>query len=263
MSDINIETYFKENENKYYDPNVITRILEDILGKSIGKIKKEVTDSKIVVTSEQIKSFLEYTFTTEDPELKKRIESPRPKRSSNISGWSVQDIKDSSQELSDDIAAGRYCFEPYTLEYFERYITIVRDKAVYLLGIIEKISNKNTQDIQEILNNLDIVLDENSNILKNDIMRLIEPTLYNINDLNNKVTEANDLSTYLNFKLSKHYLLRNGITEGEIYPTSSIQVNDLVYGYKNGNVPLSANQRDILIKKRVASIDYFTNLLLK
>ena len=94
-------------------------------------------------------------------------------------------------------------------------------------------------------------------------MRLIEPALYNINDLNNKVTEANDLSTYLNFKLSKHSLLRDGITEGKIYPTSSIQVNDLVYGYKKGNVPLSPMQRDILIKKRVANVNYFTKLLLK
>lgn len=98
--------------------------------------------------------------------IKKRIESPRPKRNRNIAEWTKQDIENSSQEFVDDISVARYCFEPYTLEYFNRYTAIVRNKVNILLSLIEKIGNKDIQPIQELLTELDIVLDENGNVLK-------------------------------------------------------------------------------------------------
>ena len=252
MTNINFETYFIENENKYYDPKVIISILEDFLGKPIDEIKKDVNDNQIVVTKEQIENYLEQKFIEEDPELKKRIESPRPK----------QDIEDSSQEFVDDISVGRYCFEPYTLEYFNKYTTIVRNKANLLLNLIEKIGNKDSQTIQEMLTDLDITLDENGNILKSDIIRLITPTVYNINDLNEILLKANDLSTYLTFKMSKHSLYRNGLSEGEIYPTQSIQIKDLYHDYIKGNVSLSENQKSVLREQQSRSSKKLVKMLL-
>lgn len=160
MANINFETYFSESENKYYDSKIIISILENILGKSINEIKKDVNDNQIVVTREKIEKYLEQKFIEEDPELKKRIESPRPKRNRNIAEWTKQDIENSSQEFVDDISVARYCFEPYTLEYFNRYTAIVRNKVNILLSLIEKIGNKDIQPIQELLTELDIVLDE-------------------------------------------------------------------------------------------------------
>lgn len=261
MTNINFETYFIENENKYYDPKVIISILEDFLGKPINELKKDVNDNQIVVTKEQIENYLKQKFIEEDPELKKRIESPRPKRSSNIAEWTKQDIEDSAQEFVDDISVGRYCFEPYTLEYFNKYITIVRNKANLLLNLIEKIGNKDSQTIQEMLTELDITLDENGNILKSDIIRLITPTVYNINDLNKILLKANDLSTYLTFKMSKHSLYRNGLSEGEIYPTQSIQIKDLYHDYIKGNVSLSENQKSLLRKQQSRSIKKLVKML--
>lgn len=254
MSNINFETYFSESENEYYDSKIITNILENILGKSINEIKKDVNDNQIVVTREKIEKYLEQKFIEEDPELKKRIESPSPKRSRNIAEWTKQDIENSSQEFVDDLSVARYCFEPYTLEYFNRYTAIVRNKVNILLSLIEKIGNKEIQPIQELLTELDIVLDENGNVLKSDIVRLITPTIYNINCLNEKLAKANDLSTYLTFKMSKHSLYRDGFSEGEVYPSQSIQINSLQYDYIQGNVRLSENQRKTLEEERSKSL---------
>lgn len=262
MANIYFETYFNESQNKYYDSKVVISILEDILDKPINEIKKDVNDSRITVTREQIESYLEQKFIEEDTELKKRIESPRPKRSSNIAKWTEQDIEDSSQEFIDDISVGRYCFEPYTLEYFNRYTAIVRNKANLLLNLIEKIGNKDGQTIQEVLTDLDIILDENGNILKSDIIRLITPTVYNINELNEKLSKANDLSTYLTFKMSKHSLYRYGLSEGEVYPSQSIQIKDLYYDYIQGNVRLSENQKTILREEQSRSSKKFVKMLL-
>lgn len=253
MASINFETCFNGNENEYYDSKFIITILEDILGKTIVEIKKDVNDNKIIVTKESIESYLEQKFIEEDPELKQRIESPRPKRSENIIEWTDQDIKDSVQEFVDQISSQRYCFKPYTLDYFHRYTTIIRNKINILLNIIEKIGNKDIQPIQERLTELDIVLDENGNVLKSDIIRLITPTVYNINKLEEKLSKANELSTYLTFKISQQSLYEDGFFE-EIYPSQSIQINSLRYDYIQGNVRLSENQRKTLEEERSKSL---------
>lgn len=262
MTNVEFEKYFNESEDKYYDSKTIISILEIFLGKTIDEIKKDVNENKITVTKEQIESYLEQKFIEEDPELKKRIESPRPKRSSNIAKWTEQDIKDASQDFADKIKVERYCFEPYTLEYFNRYTAIVRSKTNLLLNLIEEISNKNSKTIQEILTDLDIILDENGNILKSDVIRLITPTVYNINDLNDKVIKANDLCTYLTFKMSKHSLYRDGLSEGEIYPSQAIQVKSLYYGYAQGNVILSENQETILREEQNRNSKKLAKMLL-
>lgn len=141
------------------------------------------------------------------------------------------------------MSAGRYYFEPYTLKYFHIYSTIVRKKANTLLDIIEKIGNRESISINDLLLELDVNLDSNGNISKDDIIRLITPTVYNINELLEKITKANDLSTYLTFKMSKNTLYRDGWSESEVYPTESLQIKNLCYDHIKGNVPLSNNQR--------------------
>lgn len=257
MNNINYETYFQDNQNKYYDSKVIISILEDILGKPIHETKKHIEENKIIVTKEQIKEYLEKKFIEENPELKKRLESPKRKKSSNPTLWTEQDIKATSQNFVDNLSAIRYYFEPYTLEYFNRYTTIVRNKIELLLEIIEKIGAKDITSIQDVLSDLDVLLDENGNILKSDIIRLITPTVYNINDLNEKIAKANDLSTYLTFKMSKDSLYRNGCSESEIYPPESIQVKNICYDYVQGNVCLSDNQRKQIEEEDIKNMNYF------
>ena len=261
MKNLNLEAYFNEKENKYYKPIYLLNILEDICGKTFDDIKKEIDENKIVVTREQIEKYLEQKLIEEDPELKERIENPKPKRTSNITKWTKQDIEDSSQEFVDGLSIQRYRFEPFTLEYYNKYTTIIRNKVNLLLNIIEKVSSKDIETIQDMLTSLDIVLDENGSILKSDIIRLIPPTIYNINELNATILKANDLDTYLTFKMSKHFLYREGFSENEIYPAQSIQIKNLYYDYLPGNVRLSENQKKILEEKEKRNRDIVTKAL--
>lgn len=242
MEKLNLENYFNEIDKKYYEPKILITILEDILNKKFNNIKNNVNNSEITITEKEITEFLEKKFVEEEPEVKKRLESPKKKRSSNFVEWTKEDIEDSSQEFSDKLTAAKYCFESYSLKYFKTYTDIVKNKAIQLLNIIENIANKNNISIKDILTNLDIILDENGNISKEDIIRLITPTIYNINLLNEKITTGNDLCTYLTFKISKDSLYRCDLSEGEIYPTKSIQVKSIHCSYLAGNVPLSINQ---------------------
>ncbi len=262
MTNLNFQSYFENTDTQYYDSKYIITIIEDILGNKLDDIKKEINDTQIVVSKQQITKYLEKKFKQENPEIKKRIESQKPKRSGNIAEWTDEEIKSSSQEFIDNLVAQRYYFEPYTLEYFKKYSNIVRNKAILLLNIIEKIGNRDSLSIQNLMKDLDIQLDENGNILKDDIIRLIIPTVYNISELNEKVTQANDLSTYLIFKMSEHSLYRDGWSEGEIYPTKSLQIKSLHDNYNKGNVPLSNNQRIALENQQKRNMKKSAKMLL-
>lgn len=263
MKNLNFENYFSNEENKYYDSRIIITILEDMLGNSIEEIKKSINESKIVVTKEEIEDFLQKKFAEEEPEVKNRLENPKTIRSGNIAEWTEQDRKDASRQFADRIHSAKYSFDPYTLEYFEKYTTIVRNKINLLLSIIEKIGNKDASSIEEVLSDLDIKLDDNGNILKNDIIRLITPTVYNIKTFKSKISEANNLDTYLTFKISKDYIYRNGLTEGEFYPSKSIQIKSIYYDNLEGNIRLSENQRKELKEVDRKSEEEFAKLIMK
>ena len=68
--------------------------------------------------------------------------------------------------------------------------------------------------------------------------------------LEEKVEKANDLSTYLTFKESKHTLLKDGWSESEIYPASSLQIQSEMNDWRDDNVKLSNNQKKILQKSQ-------------
>lgn len=263
MQKYNFDKYFATSDTKYYEPKIIITIIEDILGKDINGIKCDVDNLNISVNKQEIEVYLDKMFEEENPELKRKLENlSLRKRSNNILELTLQSIKESSQELEDQLSARRYFFEPYTLEYFNRYINIVRIKAKKILSIIEKIVNRNYSDIVDLMVDLDIQLDENGNILRDDIVRLISPFIHNFNELNEKVKNANDLSTYLTFKQTKHSLYRSGCSEDELYPTTSIQVKNLYYDYLPGNILLSANQKEELREKERRSMKMLVKDLL-
>lgn len=247
MGIISLEKYFSDNE-KNYDSNYLVKVLEEIIGKSLIEIKEDVNSKRVTVTSEQIESYLEQRFIEEDPELKKRMDSPKNKRSGNVGEWSKKDIEDYAQEFADELAASRYCFVPYTLEYFTRYTDIVRKKINILLNIVSGLANKKIEPIEELINELDIKISTDGKVSKDDIIRLIIPIVANINMLEEKVEKANDLSTYLTFKESKHTLYKDGWSESEIYPASSLQTQSEMNDWRDDNVKLSDKQKKILEK---------------
>lgn len=260
MTNMDFENYFNTNEDGYYDAKIMITILEDIMGKPIEEIRQDVNNKQITVTRRQIENYLERRFAEEEPELKIRISKPINRRSKYIAAWTKQDINDASQEFVDSLSASKYKFEPYTLEYFDKYTTIVRNKINLLLDIISKISIKDTSSIQETLTDLDIILDQNGDILKEDVIRLIQPTIYNMDELYGKVDQANNLETYLTFKISEETLAKDGIWESELYPTKEIQLQTLYdEQVDKGNIPLSENQKDKLKKQLKKSMKQWMN----
>lgn len=261
MENINYQNYFDGHENKYYDFKVIINIMEDLFEKSIDEIKYDISNKEITVSKDEINHFLDTKLAEENPDLKKRIESPKIKRTADITKWTEKDIEETAQEVTDQISIKRYQLDPYTLEYFKKYTSIVRNKAILLLNIIESIGNNNSQAIQNILKDLDILLDENGNILKSDIIRLITPTIYNIKLLNKKISDANNLETYLTFKISIDQIYKNGLSEGEVYPSKSIHNNSLYLDNIQGNVSLSEGQRKVLKKEASKRLNNFYKMI--
>ena len=216
--------------------------------------------------NDEIVEYLNNKFEEEEPEVKARLENPKPSKPLSdkieFNKISIEDIEESTQDFGDQLISAKYGFDSYTLDYFNLYSNIVREKAKKILDIIEKIVNRDYSSIVGLMMELDIQLDENGNISKEDIIRLISPFVYNYNLLVEKVNAANNLETYLSFKLSKHSLYRDGWSEGELYPSSSIQTKSLHYDYLPGNISLSSNQRKILNKKQSKSHKKFVKILL-
>ncbi len=263
MEAYNLDKYFDSIEDKYYDSKLLTEILEDITGKSFTQILSDINSNRISVTEEQIVEYLNNEFEKNDLELKQRIEKRNLERAEKKNDSSKNDSsifkrineKEAAQEFVDNLSASRYSFTPYTLKYYRKYTLILSNRLVTLLGIIEKISLKRGEEIEEQLYDLDIILDDKGNISKSDIIRLIVPTIYNFNTLNEKTKEANDLSTYLTFKLTKELIYKKGMNdESELYPSRAIQIRSL-HGYDEvGTIPLTEYQKDEMNKSYEKSI---------
>ena len=76
-----------ELQGEYCEAQKIISILEQELSKGLEQIKTEVNDAVVKVTEDDIKKFLDERFSEEDPELKERIENPRPRNEKRVIEW--------------------------------------------------------------------------------------------------------------------------------------------------------------------------------
>ena len=146
------------------------------------------------------------------------------------------DIKWQEEDIIKFLSAKNYPYNPNTLEYLKNYIAIIQYKVLSLFDIIEKLSLKKLSLINKKLISLDIKLNESKDINKEDIMRLIIPTVYNYQLYQEKISQINDLNTYL----------QN--IENLDYPSYHLQSQGL------GNVPLSKEQEEIKRRKILNNI---------
>ena len=246
MERIYFNTYLKGNNDKYYSPSTLIRVTEDIFEKNLNNLRKEINEQQILVTSKNITTYLEERFEFENPKVKKRLDNPNKDMNK----------KELVQKISDEFIAVRYSYDSFTLNYFKKYTEIVRKKALLLIDIIDGIGHKNIDHIKEEIKQLDIVLDKDGRILKGDIIRLLTPTISNINILKEKTSKANDLSTYLAFKASDFSLIKD-LNEDEIYPDKSLQIYDLLNDYKEDNVKLTENQKQLIEKDNKKIVKHF------
>ena len=110
------------------------------------------------------------------------------------------------------------------MEYFQSYTNILKGKILLIVDYLKKISEHNTSSIEKELKMLDITLDEFGNISLEDVERLINTLTSNLKDLCDKINRANNLETYLNFKLSRNFLYQSASQEIELYPYEMQQI---------------------------------------
>lgn len=249
------------DDNKYYESRNVITYLENVLKKDFDSIKLYVHSSGINVTEEQIRIFLNKKLMEENPKLKKRIEYSKSMRNCDICYLIDEDINVAVQEIMNPINIGRYRLEPYVLEYFNKYVNILKFKIDKLFDIIKSIGTKTTEGINDILDDLDIILDDNGNILGSDIVRLVDTIIYNINTLSEKIRTANNFNTYLSCKLSEDKIYKIGLYEGEIYPSKKLQIKNFPFCHISGYVPLTKNQMENIMQEQNENVKVFTNTI--
>ena len=127
------------------------------------------------------------------------------------------------------------------LEYFKRYTDILKTKCNVLLTLIEKITEKDTVSIEKQLKQLDVQMNDQGKILYPDVIRLLSPTMYNINHLKFMIERANNIESYMTDELVSIAILTSG--EVGMYPQTVLQMKNVVYESIPGYIPLSNRQQ--------------------
>ena len=231
------------------------------LGMSFNELKRFIDECEISVTEDEIKKFLD----------KKRNENyTGSKVSSKNNGSSILIQEDTTPEKLEKAvknALDYQCssFDPYILEYFKKYVAILKVKCANLFKLLECLDKKNemSDEESEVLSSLDIHTDEKGNIYWKDVNRLCEAIIYNINDLYKKVQEGNNLNTYLDFKISKEQLGRDGIFDEDLYPSEEIQVKDVTRGNLPEFIALTEKQKVELKKENLRNFSKFLDIINK
>lgn len=244
-------------ENGYYiDSHIIHRMVVDELKLSMSfkGIKEFVNTCEISITENEIRDFLDKKMDEEEPTLRKEFEKPYKPISSNPLEWTEEDIHREARAFGTAILKSRYRFEPYSLQYFKIYTSILKEKCKTLFEILEDLAKIKDGTISE--DGLDRIIDLDFHINKcgdiniNDVERLSDAIIYNVKDLYEKVTKGNNPETYLTFKESKHNMAKDGIFESELYPRKEVQIKDLNYGFCKEFIALSENQEEKLKQER-------------
>ena len=220
----------------YFHSSIIIKKIKTDLDLSYYEINRFIEKAEVNLKSNEIKKYLEEKYL-EEKKLKKNY---------------YKDIIYSNyyvRRLELELEYGKYKFKPYTLEYFKKYINILKKKCINLIKIIDGLTNGTISP--ELLKELDISLDENGNILMSDVLRITNPFIYNFNELKEMVNKANNLETYLDFKISLDDVYRNGFSEVELYPSEKLQDEnaEMFSKGKDGYIPLTEKQK-ILSKKK-------------
>ena len=266
-----LNRYAIYGEDGYYmNSLVMTSIIPEELNlsMSINEIIDYIKNADVQLTEQEIKNYLREKFEQDDSELDMRQKN-RKRLNGDPTKWTEEDIQNASQQFVDDLAAIKYQYDPYTLEYFKKYIDILKEKSLSLFEIVNKIQNIalgkiNDEDeinkIISLLSEYDIKILENGNIYYQDLIRLLTPLVENVLELKEKVESANSLETYLSFKISKHSLYKDGFTEDDIYPKRALQVKAYEFDTK-GYIRLSHKQREILQKENLDNFSAWLDIV--
>ncbi len=245
------------DDGNFIQPHVISMMIFDEL--KLQNIKEFVNEANITIIEDEIKDFLGKKMDEEQPGLKQRLEEEM-KTSSIITFTSNEEenkrkIDASTKKMMDMATASRYYFEPYSLQYFRTYTSILKEKCQTLLSVLDDInkckSQKLSEEAEQRLLELDFHINSDGNIYFKDAERLAAAIIYNVSDLREKIQVGNNLETYLTFKESRHRLMKDDIWESEIYPIREIQKKDRYCAYMPQFIALSEDQQTQVQKEEL------------
>lgn len=242
-------------ENGYYiDSFIIHHIIvsELHLGMSFQEMKKFIKKCEITITEEEIKNFLEKKMDEEHPTLREELQREQIPQIIDLCTTTQEEIDMEAKDFGQSILKARYQFEPYSLTYFQTYISKLKEKFTTLFDILEDLdackNGKLSEEGRNRFSDLDFHINEYGDIYVTDAIRLMNAVIYNINDLYQKVMQGNNCETYLTFKKSLHQLANNGISEEEIYPSKEVQIKDLDLNAHPQFIELSDAQKEEIIQ---------------
>lgn len=238
------------DDGNFISPHVIGMMIFDEL--KLPKIEEFVKEASITITEDEIKEFLSKKMDEEQPGLKQKLKAEMENSSSIIHFTADKEEnqrkrKASTEKMKDMATASRYYFEPYSLQYFRTYTSILKEKLQTLLSVLNDInkckSEKLSEDAEQRLLDLDFHINSNGNIYFKDAERLADAIIDNVKDLCEKIQTGNNPETYLTFKESEHSLMKDDVWPCEIYPRKEIQVKDRYYAHRSGFIALSEAQQ--------------------
>lgn len=245
------------DDGNFIEPHIIGMMLFDEL--KLANVEEFVNGASITISEDEIKEFLDKKMDEEQPNLKQKLKEEM-KTSSIITFTSDAEenqrkIDASIEKMKDMATASRYYFEPYSLQYFKTYISILKEKCQTLCSVLNDISRCKSEELseeaQQRLNDLDFHINSKGNIHFKDAERLADAIIYNVKDLCEKVQAGNNLETYLTFKESKHQLMKDGVWESEIYPSKQIQIRDRHHSHMQQFIALSEAQQTQVQKEEL------------
>jgi hypothetical protein len=249
--------------NGYYlEPFLIKRIIidETKIGMSFVELKKFIEECKITISADEIIQYMNQKRKEKYSQLE--LQNKTISKISPISLLEDVNVEEKTQDFVNELVAYKYRFEPYTLEYFKKNISILKIKCLNLLKLLDYLDKRKSMQISKdewkVILDLDIHVNEEGNVYWEDINRLSEAMVYNIMDLYEKVKNGNDPSTYLDFKISKEKLYRDGVFESEIYPRKEIQLKDTIMGSSKEFIALTEKQKE---KIRAEELENFSSWL--
>lgn len=219
---------------KYVNPCVMEKIISNKLGICYNDLRKYILDIKVNLTVSEIVNYLDNKFEIENKFLKEKLKN--------------YNYKYPGEKYLDMYNARKYTFDELTYKYFVKHISILKNKIICLLNIIDNLINYKYRYLEiddEIINKL-IELDItviNGNISITDIDRITKPLIDNISELTDLYFLSNNLDTYSNFYINKDYLFRNGISFDDLFPLEDLQIKYGKHINYKGYVPWSDKQK--------------------
>ena len=220
----------------YKDPQELLIVLNNTLRRkniemTLGFIIGMLESSDVYITEDMIKNYMEI------------------KKKDNVKEKDINEMNYGERFIY-KFNLDKYEYEPYMMYYYKKTINLLKRKCFKFIKLIESIVNKDAKE--EDLINYDISIDKDGNILSTDIQRIIKPFVYNLYLLINKTIEANELDSYINHKINLNNLLRDGITEEDLYPSEELQSDSFgLYKDENAYIPYTDKQR--IIKENMES----------